>query len=142
SRRGSRGARAGGGADAPAGRGARDPPPSLGVGGVRSERAMAQTSSRTAPDPTLRVREGFVPLGDFHLEHGGRVEGGRIAYRLLGPPGAPVIGVLGGISADRVVAAQEGDAGRGWWEWMAGVGRPLDLRAHQVLAIDYLFGRG
>ena len=91
----------------------------------------------------MRVLEGFAPLpDDLPLEHGGRVVEGRIAYRLAGVPGASVVGVLGGISADRVVAAQERDAGRGWWEWMVGVGRSLDTRVHQVLSIDYLFGPG
>ena len=101
-----------------------------------------QASAKSAPYPALRVQEGFVPLGEFRLEHGGRVVDGRIAYRLVGMPDVPVIAVLGGISADRVVAVQEGDEGRGWWEWMVGIDRPLDLRVYQVLALDYLFGRG
>ena len=53
-----------------------------------------------------------------------------------------MIAVLGGISADRVVTVQEQDPGRAWWEWMVGVGHALDTRVHQVLSIDYLFGRG
>ncbi|MDE2772986.1 MAG: alpha/beta fold hydrolase [Gemmatimonadota bacterium] len=93
--------------------------------------------------PVIRVREGLVSLSELELEHGGRVRDGKIAYRMVGEPGAPVIAVLGGISADRVVAAaQDGDIHRGWWEWIVGPGRPLDLREHQVLTIDYLFGRG
>lgn len=100
------------------------------------------TTVLSASHPGVRLQEGFVPLPEIRLEHGGRLVEGRMAYRLLGIPGNPVIGVLGGISADRVVVAQEGDPGRGWWEWMVGVGRPLDLRTHQVLAIDWLFGRG
>jgi homoserine O-acetyltransferase len=99
-------------------------------------------TAQSAPHPGVRVQDGIVPLPEFPLQHGGRVVDGRMAYRLLGIPGNPVIAVIGGISADRVVAAQEGDQGRGWWEWMVGVGSPLDLRRHQVLAIDYLFGRG
>ena len=91
----------------------------------------------------IRMEEGVAAIpADFRLEHGGQVLEGRIAYRRVGVPGAPVIAVLGGISADRVVAAQEGDPGRGWWEWMVGVDRPLDLGVHQVLSIDWLFGRG
>ena len=96
----------------------------------------------SVPRPAIRVQEGLVPLPELELEYGGRVRDGKIVYRLVGEPGAPVIAVLGGISADRVVAAQGGDAQRGWWEWMVGLGRPLDLRVHQVLTIDYLFGCG
>jgi len=103
----------------------------------------AKTGPQTPAPQQMRVLEGFAPIpDDLHLEHGGRVVEGRIAYRLAGVPGAPVVGVLGGISADRIVAAQERDAGRGWWQWMVGIGRPLDTRVHQVLSIDYLFGPG
>ena len=91
----------------------------------------------------VRVEDGLAPIPrDFRLDHGGRVVDGSVAYRLLGIPGNPVVAVLGGISADRVVAAQEGDPNPGWWEWMVGVGRPIDLLRHQVLSIDYLCGRG
>ena len=102
-----------------------------------------QAGPKSTAQSAVRVEDGLVPLpSELRLEHGGRVLDGHIAYRLFGVPGAPVVAVLGGISADRVVAAQEGDVGRGWWEWMAGIGRPLDPRVHRVLAIDYLFGRG
>ena len=103
----------------------------------------ANASERTTAEREIRVLQGFASIpADFRLQHGGRVVDGRIAYRLTGIPGNPVVAVLGGISADRVVSAQEQDRGTGWWEWMAGEGRPLDLRFHQVLSIDYLFGRG
>ena len=103
----------------------------------------AKTGPQTPAARQMRVLEGFAPVpDDLLLEHGGRVVEGRIAYRLAGVPGAPVVGVLGGISADRIVAAEERDAGRGWWEWMVGIGNPLDTRVHQVLSIDYLFGPG
>lgn len=91
----------------------------------------------------IRVEDGAVRVpADFRLEHGGRVEGGSIAYRLVGIPGRPVVAVLGGISADRVVTALEGDEGKGWWGSMVGLGRPLDLGQHQVLSLDWLYGRG
>jgi homoserine O-acetyltransferase/O-succinyltransferase len=98
-----------------------------------------------APQGTqgVRIVDGLAPIpSDFRLEHGGRVHEGRIAYRLLGIPGKPVVAVLGGISAHRRVAAQEGDGEPGWWEWMVGVGNPIDLRSHRVLSIDWLCGRG
>lgn len=101
-----------------------------------------RTAATSLTTPAIPVREGLAPLPELELEHGGRLRNGRVAYRLTGEPGAPVLAVLGGISADRVVAAQHGDTHRGWWEWMVGIGRPLDLRKYQVLTIDYLFGRG
>jgi len=103
----------------------------------------SKTGSHISKTQQMRVLEGFAPVPDgLLLEHGGRIAEGRIAYRLAGIPGAPVVCVLGGISADRIVAVQERDTGRGWWEWMVGTGRPLDTRVHQVLSIDYLFGPG
>ena len=103
----------------------------------------AKATSVSPAAPGTRVEEGSIALpAELRLEHGGRVLEGRIAYRLTGTPGAPVVAVLGGISADRVVTAQEGDSDPGWWEWMVGVGHPLDLRVHRVLGIDYLCGCG
>lgn len=97
----------------------------------------------TQAAPGLRVEDGVAPIPrDFRLEHGGRVEDGAVAYRLIGIPGRPVVAVLGGISAHRRVTAQEGDAEKGWWEWAVGSDCPLDLRVHQVLSIDWLCGRG
>jgi len=46
----------------------------------------------------------------WRLHYGDLLESPRVAYRLAGPPEAPVVAVLGGISAHRVV---EGAAG--WW---------------------------
>jgi homoserine O-acetyltransferase len=104
---------------------------------------MAENRAWPAATDGVRVADGLVPVpADFRLEHGGRVVDGRVAYRLLGIPGSPVIAVLGGISADRVVASQEADGVKGWWDWTVGVDRPIDLRRHQVLSIDWLCGRG
>ena len=103
----------------------------------------AKAASVSPAAPGTRVEEGSVALpAELRLEHGGRVLEGRITYRLTGPPDAPVVAVLGGISADRVVSAQQGDSGPGWWEWMVGEGHTLDLRLYRVLTIDYLCGRG
>lgn len=95
------------------------------------------------PAGSIRVEDGRAPIpSDFPLEYGGRVVDGSIAYRLHGTPGQPVVGVVGGISADRRVVAQDGDPTKGWWEWMVGVGRPIDTARYQVLSIDWLYGRG
>jgi len=51
---------------------------------------------------------------------------------LTGCPGAPVICVLGGISANRDV--------RGWWPAVVGEGRHLDTREFRVLGVDFLDG--
>jgi homoserine O-acetyltransferase len=73
------------------------------------------------------------------LHHGDVLEGARVAFRLVGPPDAPVVAVLGGISAHRVVA---GHAGEGWWPEIVGPGLGVDTGVYRVLGIDYLGGGG
>ncbi|MEK7400808.1 MAG: alpha/beta fold hydrolase [Gemmatimonadota bacterium] len=51
---------------------------------------------------------------------------------VTGRPGAPVVVVLGGISAGRDV--------RGWWPAVVGEGRPVDTREFRVLGADFLDG--
>lgn len=62
------------------------------------------------------------------------------AHELIGPHGAPVIAVLGGISASRHVASSANDATPGWWEPVVGVGRAIDLARHMVLGVDWQDG--
>lgn len=61
------------------------------------------------------------------------------AHTLTGPPHAPVIAVLGGISATRHVCAAD-DTGAGWWDGVAGPGRAIDTRHTRVLGLDFIDG--
>src|ERR1700693_6150115 len=56
---------------------------------------------------------------------------------IVGPRGAPVIAVLGGISASRHVASSASDSSPGWWEDVVGPGRAIDTRQFRVICIDY-----
>jgi homoserine O-acetyltransferase len=58
-------------------------------------------------------------------------------FELSGPPGAPLLVVLGGISATRHVTATSSDASEGWWQQQVGPGLALDTRNHRVLGIDW-----
>ncbi|WP_417494302.1 homoserine O-succinyltransferase MetX [Maricaulis sp.] len=60
----------------------------------------------------------------------------RVTGRLTGPDGAPVCLVLGGISADRAVAASHDEPG--WWSAQAGPGRALDTDNLRILSFDFL----
>lgn len=51
---------------------------------------------------------------------------------VTGPAGAPVVVVLGGISAGRDV--------RAWWPAVVGEGRPVDTHEFRVLGVDFLDG--
>jgi homoserine O-acetyltransferase/O-succinyltransferase len=88
------------------------------------------------------VREGILEIpGEIALYHGGILPSARIAWRMVGPPQAPVVCALGGISAHRRVCATENPRD-GWWSEIAGSGRPLDADRFRVLAFDFLGGSG
>ena len=70
-------------------------------------------------------RDIEVILGDNTLERGDVLRGDIVRGRLYGPEGAPVIIVMGGISASRHVA-DGGKLGRGWWSTLVREGGPID----------------
>ena len=61
-----------------------------------------------------------------------------VNYELVGPVGAPVVAVLGGISATRHVSSNAIDAQQGWWEEVVGPGRAIDTTQFLVIGIDYV----
>ncbi len=75
----------------------------------------------------------------YTLHYGDVLPDPKVAFRLIGPADGPLIAVLGGISAHRMVA---GPAGEGWWPEIVGPGLGIDTRHFRVLGIDYLGGRG
>jgi homoserine O-acetyltransferase len=93
-----------------------------------------------------RLPAGYELLADVHLlpgplelHFGGRLSEVRVAYRMAGMAGAPVVVVLGGISAGRAVFGLAGE-GPGWWEDCVGSGRALDTDRFRVLGMDFLGG--
>lgn len=85
-------------------------------------------------DPGVRVTHlprsfGRVPCGPFRAGH--------IAFEIVGPRDAPVIAVLGGISAGRRVTGPNG-----FWSEIVGPSHAIDTRRYRVLGIDYLGGCG
>ncbi len=102
---------------------------------VQTFRPGAREASRR------RIRAGEVELaGGLPLEHGGHLTPCRIRYELVGPAGAPLVLVLGGISAGRHLLAHAEDPKAGWWEAQAGPGRPLDPGRFRLLSIDWVHG--
>jgi homoserine O-acetyltransferase len=61
-------------------------------------------------------------------------------HEIIGLQAAPAIVVLGGISADRHICAGTSDSTPGWWDSIAGVGRPLDSTQYRLIGFDYLDG--
>ena len=91
---------------------------------------MAEKSSILA-DRTLALAQPFV------LRHGDLLPDAKVGFRLEGPEDAPVVAVLGGMSAHRVVAG-----GEGWWPEIVGPGLGVDTASYRVLGLDYLGGYG
>lgn len=66
----------------------------------------------------------------------------RIAWELVGPEGAPVVFVAGGISAHRHVAPNTVFPEPGWANGLVGEGRTLDPARCRILAFDYIGSDG
>ena len=82
------------------------------------------------------ARDIAVDLGDTKLERGEILRADTAHARLYGKDGAPIIAVLGGISATRFVA-DGGRHGRGWWSTLVREGGPIDLTMFQVLGLEF-----
>lgn len=96
-------------------------------------------SVATSVTHSLVVDEGIFEMpGTFALHFGGALNGVRVAWRLAGAANAPVVAVLGGISAGRKVFDQTS----GWWKDTVGPGKPLDANDFRILGIDFLGGSG
>jgi homoserine O-acetyltransferase len=61
-------------------------------------------------------------------------------YTLVGRTDAPVVVVLGGISATRHVVFGEAPGETGWWSKVAGEGRAIDIGRYRVLGLDFMDG--
>jgi homoserine O-acetyltransferase/O-succinyltransferase len=86
----------------------------------------------------IQVREGVLAVpGDMKLHLGGSLKSVSIAWRLVGPAGAPVVVAIGGISASRRVYIPE-EARGGWWHEVVGPALALDTQRFRILSFDYL----
>ena len=82
------------------------------------------TNQPSASRPIVRTRcatRCSSCRGRWRLHYGDELPNARIAFRLAGPEDAPVIAVLGGISAHRIVGGAEG-----WWPELVGPGHGID----------------
>jgi homoserine O-acetyltransferase len=61
-------------------------------------------------------------------------------FELFGRIDAPVVVVLGGISASRHVAANDDNPAPGWWESSVGSRKAIDPARVRVLGVDFLDG--
>ena len=97
----------------------------------------AQSAAGTAIRADALV-DGVLALPEpWWLQHGDALAMPRVAFRLVGPADAPVVAVLGGISAHRYLIGPGG-----WWPQIVGPHLGVDTTRYRVLGIDYLGGLG
>jgi homoserine O-acetyltransferase len=68
------------------------------------------------------------------------IHGALPRYEVAGPDRAPLIVVLGGISATAHVTATPLDPSPGWWSDVVGPNRGIDTTRYRVVSIDFLDG--
>ncbi|MBS0556285.1 MAG: alpha/beta fold hydrolase [Proteobacteria bacterium] len=99
--------------------------------------ACQQTEVRPAP---AQWGGGVLALPDpFRLESGESLNQAQLAWQCVGPEQAPLVIVLGGISAHARCCAADGS---GWWEAQCGTGKALDTSRLRLLGTDWLGGAG
>lgn len=104
--------------------------------------AAAALPCDAASPAATAIAEGVMEVpGPWTLQHRGQLPGARIAWRLTGPEGAPLVCAMGGIWSDRKLF-DPADARRGCWSEVVGPGRPVDSTHHRILSFDYLGGSG
>ncbi len=100
----------------------------------------AAAAATAAREPLTEFTDDVLHLaGGLELSLGGRLPAVDIAWRMTGPAGAPVVVVLGGISAHRRVSTVSA-ADPGWWPALVGDGLGVDTARYRVLSFDYLGG--
>jgi homoserine O-acetyltransferase len=79
----------------------------------------------------------IAPAADPSRDFRG-IDATSVRFEIVGPREAPVIAVLGGISASKHVTSTSADPSPGWWEDVVGPGRAIDTQRFRVLGIDYV----
>ena len=82
-----------------------------------------------------------LPL-QLPLHYGGTLTAAQLGFEITGRVGAPLVVVLGGISADRHVSSNCTNSAPGWWEAQVGSGRAIDTQRFRVVGIDWIGGAG
>lgn len=111
----------------------------MGVGETEDQVIEATTGPRVVRAVRGRTAERVAPV---ELELGGRLTECAVGFECIGPPGAPTVVALGGISADAHVCAHDHDPRPGWWDGFVGGGRSIDTERYRVLGMDWLGGPG
>jgi homoserine O-acetyltransferase len=99
---------------------------------------MPARTQELSPAAACQYTGGVLALpAPFRLESGQSLERAQLAWQCAGPARAPLVIVLGGISAHARCCTADG---RGWWEAQCGEGRALDAGRYRLLGVDWLGG--
>ena len=99
---------------------------------------MSKLKQHHAHTPVL---DGRFILPHLKLEDGQVLNNHPIAYTLTGPAHAPLVVVLGGISAHRFACSESQNGTQApWWPDICRPGGAIDTRAFRVLSVDYIGG--
>lgn len=111
------------------------------MGALPSNSVLQANPARPLCAEPVPVREQvFTSAEALALKSGETLHDWRMAYRMVGDPGLPLVLVLGGISAGRSFWTQSQPWG--WWQEQFGPGKPGDSQRFCFLAIDFLGGNG
>ncbi len=105
-----------------------------------SAQIQSSPQSEAAANAANERCQGKLVLPDpFTLECGETLGNAHLAWQCVGPAEAPLVLVLGGISAHRRSCAADAC---GWWESQCGNGRALNSDRYRLLGVDWLGGCG
>lgn len=106
-----------------------------------SDNTGVVSSEIYSEDSTKILDTKLVLPVPWSLESGAMLNELQVAVRMSGPADAPVIVVLGGLSAHRTVIS-ENPAKPGWWQDVLEPLLPVTLAPYRVLSLDYVGGNG
>lgn len=96
---------------------------------------LPRRSEAPAPTPRCTPDAGLVEF-EVALPPSLAAFGRSVRASLCGAAGAPVVVVLGGISADRFPCVRPGGKA-GWWPGLAGAGCAVDPAEFRILGLDF-----
>ncbi len=116
-------------------------PPFLPAANARASNDGRPPAAPALP-PTARRGTVSMPRGWRPELEPGLNARFRVPFELTGAEGAPLLVLLGGISADRHVCANLADPSAGWWRRIVGPGLAIDPSRWRVLGIDFIGAPG
>jgi homoserine O-acetyltransferase len=107
------------------------------MSGVEGQTVFDTMTAETVTEGQQALEFSVSIPEDFRLLSGDRLADGVVRARIQGAGSAPVVALIGGISAGRHVAQRE-DGRPGWWAPFVREGGPVDLTRCRALGFDFV----